>query len=85
MSDKNFQVSSFSLKRPPHIPQIIKHYSSVSEKEKSLLWTKVRTSRWNSLKKNYTKRSNISLGKFKKPRRKGSASTWPQQSTKLQP
>ena len=55
------------------------------ERKGSLLWTEVRTSRWNSLEKNYKERSNRSLKKFKKPRRKGSESTWPPQSTKLQP
>ena len=38
---------------------------------KSLLWKEVRTFRWNSLEKNYKERSNRSLKKFKKPRRKG--------------
>ena len=79
-----FQVSSFSIKRPPTTPQILKRYSTVSRKEKSLLWKNKRTSIWNSLKKNYREILNRALGKFKKPRRKGLESTWTPQSTKLQ-
>jgi len=32
MSDQSFQVLSFSLKRPPPIPQILKHCFIVSGK-----------------------------------------------------
>ena len=34
MTYQNFQVLSFSVKRPPHIQQIVKYYSTISGKAK---------------------------------------------------
>ena len=36
MFDQNFKVLNFSHKRPPPIPQILKHYSIISWKAKKI-------------------------------------------------
>ena len=56
MSDQNFQASSFLLKSHLlyHNPKTFILPSQ--ERQKSLLWTEVRTSRWNSLEKRTIKK-----------------------------
>ena len=82
---QKFPSLKFLTQNTPVVPEILKLYSTVSRKEKSLIWKRVRTFRWNSLEKNFKERSNKSLAIFTRLMRKYSELTWPAHSTKLQP
>ena len=66
------------------VPQILKHSFYYLRKGKITTMDKGKNIQMELTEEELQRRSRESLGKFKRPRKKGSELTWPPQFTKLQ-